>query len=118
MRSLGRRRRGIIRSPEGTRRLQNISNNSPALHSYLPLLARAFAIASQFRVGVYDCLYVALAERELCKHLTADDRLIRAPADFSRHHVPGIPALNSRGKSGIFEREIGRSAHTYSLVIV
>jgi predicted nucleic acid-binding protein len=71
-------RRGIIRPPEGARRLQNISNNSPALHSYLSLLPRAFAIASQFRVGVYDCLYVALAERERCKHLTADDRLIRA----------------------------------------
>jgi predicted nucleic acid-binding protein len=71
-------RRGIIHAPDGTRRLQNISNNSPALLSYLSLLPRAFAIASQFRVGVYDCLYVTLAEREACKHLTADDRLIRA----------------------------------------
>jgi predicted nucleic acid-binding protein len=70
-------RRGIISPPDGTRRLQNVSNNMPALHSYLSLLSRAFAIASQFRTGVYDCLYVALAEREVCKHLTADDRLIR-----------------------------------------
>jgi predicted nucleic acid-binding protein len=53
-------------------------NNRPILHSYLPLLPRAFAIASRFRVGAYDCLYVALAELEMCKHLTADDRLIRA----------------------------------------
>jgi predicted nucleic acid-binding protein len=71
-------RRGIIHAPDGARRLQNISNNSPLLLPYLSLLPTAFAIASQFRVGVYDCLYVTLAEREACKHLTADDRLIRA----------------------------------------
>jgi predicted nucleic acid-binding protein len=27
--------------------------------------------------GVYDCLYVALAEREGCEFLTADDRLLK-----------------------------------------
>jgi predicted nucleic acid-binding protein len=47
------------------------------LHPYLPLLRRAFEIASQMRVGVYDCLYVALAEREACACVTADDRLVR-----------------------------------------
>jgi len=26
---------------------------------------------------VYDCLYVALAEREGCEFVTADDRLVR-----------------------------------------
>jgi predicted nucleic acid-binding protein len=41
-------------------------------------LPKAFAIASQFRIGVYDCLYVVLAEREGCELLTADDRLVRA----------------------------------------
>jgi predicted nucleic acid-binding protein len=71
-------RRGIIHPPDGTRRLQNVSSNSPDLQSYLPLLPRAFAIASQFRMGVYDCLYVAVAEREACNLLTADDRLFRA----------------------------------------
>ncbi len=30
------------------------------------------------RIGVYDCLYVALAEREGCEFITADDRLVRA----------------------------------------
>jgi predicted nucleic acid-binding protein len=28
-------------------------------------------------VGVYDCLYVALAERENCGFVTADDKLIK-----------------------------------------
>jgi predicted nucleic acid-binding protein len=71
-------RRGIISPPFGARRLRNILAYSPVLHSYLPLLPRAFALASQARIGVYDCLYVALAEREGCSLLTADDRLARA----------------------------------------
>ena len=71
-------RRGLILPPVGTRRLQNVTNTLPDLHPYLPLLPRAFALASQFRIGVYDCLYVALAEREGCELLTADDRLVRA----------------------------------------
>jgi predicted nucleic acid-binding protein len=71
-------RRGIIRSPLGARRLRNILSSSPDLHPYLPLLPRAFALASQARIGVYDCLYVVLAEREGCALLTADDRLARA----------------------------------------
>jgi predicted nucleic acid-binding protein len=44
----------------------------------LVLLPRAYEISSQARIGVYDCLYVALAEREGCALLTADDRLVRA----------------------------------------
>jgi predicted nucleic acid-binding protein len=30
------------------------------------------------RVGVYDCVYVALAEREGCGLVTADDRMVNA----------------------------------------
>jgi predicted nucleic acid-binding protein len=70
-------RRNIIQPPEGTRRLQNVASNLPALHPYLPLLPRAFAIASSAKIGVYDCLYIALAEREGCELLTADDRLVQ-----------------------------------------
>jgi predicted nucleic acid-binding protein len=71
-------RRGIIRPPFGARQLRNVLSYSPVLHPYLPLLPRAFALASQARISVYDCLYVALAEREGCALLTADDRLARA----------------------------------------
>jgi len=70
-------RRGIIQPPEGIRRFQNISSILPDLHPSVPLLPRAFALASQFRISVYDCHYVALAEREGCELLTADDRLLR-----------------------------------------
>jgi predicted nucleic acid-binding protein len=34
------------------------------------------AISLQQRHNVYDCLYVALAEREGCELLTADDKMI------------------------------------------
>jgi predicted nucleic acid-binding protein len=58
--------------------LTDISSKLPSLHPGLPLLQRAFALASQFRIGVHDCLYVSLAEREGCELLTADERLARA----------------------------------------
>jgi predicted nucleic acid-binding protein len=70
-------RRRIINPPEGTQKLIDVLSTLPVLHPYLPLLARAFEIASAARIGVYDCLYVALAEREPCECITADDRLIR-----------------------------------------
>jgi predicted nucleic acid-binding protein len=70
-------RRGIIPVGDGAQKMADVFAFMPDLHSYLPLLPRAFAIASQLRVGVYDCLYVALAERERCELVTADDRLVR-----------------------------------------
>ena len=57
--------------------LADILASQPNFYPYVPLLWRAYAIASQARIGVYDCFYVALAEREGCELLTADDRLVR-----------------------------------------
>jgi predicted nucleic acid-binding protein len=78
-------RKGTIRPPIGTRRLLNVMRNVPDLHPYLPLLPRAFAIASAARMGVYDCLYVALAEREGCDVLTTDVRM--------KNSLPGGPVV-------------------------
>jgi predicted nucleic acid-binding protein len=50
-------------------------DSSVALKWFL-LVARAYAISSAFRQGVYDCVYVALAEREGCEFVTADTKLI------------------------------------------
>ena len=50
---------------------------APILMPYLPHMPRAIDISSQFRIGVYDCLYVALAEREKCEFVTADDKLVK-----------------------------------------
>lgn len=56
---------------------QLVMADTPALHPSLPLMLRAIHIASIRRVGVYDCLYVALAEREGCEFVTDDNRLVR-----------------------------------------
>jgi predicted nucleic acid-binding protein len=71
-------RRGIIPQGDADRLLTNILSTPPQFHPSLPLLKRALDIASRARIGVYDCLYVALAEREGCELPTADDRLVRS----------------------------------------
>jgi predicted nucleic acid-binding protein len=48
----------------------------PVLVGSLQLADRAIDLSSQHRIGVYDCLYVALAEREKCDFITADDKLV------------------------------------------
>ena len=70
-------RRGIIAVGDAELHLVNILSSSPQLQPHLPLLRRAIAISSSARLGVYDCLYVALAEQEKCEFVTADDRLIK-----------------------------------------
>jgi predicted nucleic acid-binding protein len=69
-------RRGILKPPEGSQSLADFLRILPQLHESLVLLPRAFEISSQARIGVYDCLYVALAERENAPLITADQRLL------------------------------------------
>ena len=57
--------------------LSRILRTLPALHDSMPILLRAVAIFSTTRQGVYDCVYVALAEREGCEIVTADDKLVK-----------------------------------------
>jgi predicted nucleic acid-binding protein len=71
-------RQKIIQPPQGAKRFAVVMRARPLLHPYLPLLPRAFAISSAMRVGVYDCLYVALAEQEGCEVVTADAKMINA----------------------------------------
>jgi predicted nucleic acid-binding protein len=75
-------RGGRIPSGQGAQLLITVLNTFPVLHPALPdLMPRAYAIAAQARqtrMSVYGCLYVALAEREGCDLVTADDRLVRA----------------------------------------
>jgi predicted nucleic acid-binding protein len=70
-------RRGLLKPPQAIRLLADILSSPIPLHPYLPLLSRAVAISSAMRCGVYDCLYIALAEREGCEFLTADDKLVK-----------------------------------------
>jgi predicted nucleic acid-binding protein len=68
-------RRGLIGAGQASMLVADVLTSRPDLHSFIPLLARAIDLATQARIGVYDCLYVGLAEREQCPLLTADQRL-------------------------------------------
>ena len=70
-------RRRVITPPDGAAKLADVLRAVPDLHPSLPLLGRAFDIASAARIAVYDCLYVALAEREGCELVTADAKLLK-----------------------------------------
>jgi predicted nucleic acid-binding protein len=80
-------RKGLISQQEAQDKFTLISDTAPDLIPHIPLLARAFEISTQFRVGVYDCLFVALSEREQCELVTADQRLISTLGP----HFPIIP---------------------------
>src|SRR5215469_9969738 len=68
-------RQGRLTAPQSGVLLADVLSTAPKLFSSLPFLRRAVEISSRLRVGVYDCLYVALAEQEGCELLTADVRL-------------------------------------------
>jgi predicted nucleic acid-binding protein len=70
-------RRGVLFPGETSGLLPELLLNGPGLYSYLDLLPRAVEISSMARIGVYDCLYVALAEKERCELVTADEKLIK-----------------------------------------
>ena len=70
-------RKGTIPIGDADVHLLNILSTSPQLKPSLAILRRALAISSAARIGVYDCVYVALAEREACQLVTADDKLVK-----------------------------------------
>ena len=55
----------------------NVMTSPPILIHAQHLISRAIEIASSARIGVYDCVYVALAEQESCELVTADTKLVR-----------------------------------------
>jgi len=57
-------RQGRITVAASGRLLTDILLTLPDLHPSLSLLARACELSSNMRMGVYDCLYIALAEQE------------------------------------------------------
>jgi predicted nucleic acid-binding protein len=84
-------RQGRIAAPQAGILWADILSTPPRLERSGALLPRAIQISSAARIGVYDCLYVALAEREGCQLVTADIRLVS-----SLHTLfPCIVALTS-----------------------
>jgi predicted nucleic acid-binding protein len=71
-------RQGRLSPGESMLRLQDVLLNAPQFVATDSLLVRAMAMALATRHAVYDCLYVALAERESCDLVTADDKLVKA----------------------------------------
>jgi predicted nucleic acid-binding protein len=69
----------------------DVMSTPPILHPYVPLVSRAITISSQTRSALLDCLYVALAEREGCALVTADDKLV----NNLQKHFPFIVPLAS-----------------------
>lgn len=54
---------------------QTLIADVPTLHPHVPLFPRAYAISTTYKVAIYDCLYVALAEQEKAELITSDVRL-------------------------------------------
>ncbi|HEX5328086.1 MAG TPA: type II toxin-antitoxin system VapC family toxin [Acetobacteraceae bacterium] len=84
-------RQKLIYLGEARRLILDVLSTPPVLHSSTPLYYRAIDISSRTRSGFYDCLYVALAEREQCELVTADDKLLRN----LQPHFPFVVALAS-----------------------
>jgi predicted nucleic acid-binding protein len=80
-----------ITSAQGALALADGISTQPQLFGFIALLPRAYQISSHRNVGVYDCLYVALAEREACDLVTSDDRMLRS----LQPHFPFILSLAS-----------------------
>lgn len=77
-------RRGVIPVGQGSLLFSHFLDPCPVLYAYGDLIDRAMELSSQMRIGVFDCLYVALAEEEECKVVSADQRLVEL---FPAHAV-------------------------------
>jgi hypothetical protein len=66
--------------------------------AHAPLIARAIDISSRTRSGYYDCLYVALAEREGCPLITADQKSLNNLAPHFPFIIPlaNLPWMRER----------------------
>lgn len=84
-------RSGKIKPGDADLFFRQFLNEIPQLIAAVPLLPRALEIAKQFHQTVYDCLYVALAEREGYELVTADDKLVKAV----NQTLPFVHALSS-----------------------
>lgn len=69
-------RQKLIRAGRARQLIQDVLRTPPVLYATDALLYRAVEMSSQTKSSYYDCLYVALAERERCELVTADTRLV------------------------------------------
>lgn len=69
---------GIIPSRQAIAALERLPDTFNKLVSLAPLRMSAIELALELQHPIYDCFYLALAERERAPLITADERLIRA----------------------------------------
>jgi predicted nucleic acid-binding protein len=70
--------RGDVSAAEARQNLLVAINHYWRIVPLEELAERAIDVAMRLRHPIYDCFYVALAERERCPMITADRRLITA----------------------------------------
>jgi len=70
--------KGIIPQGDTALNLDDLLVVAVPLHPSFPLLQRAAAISLSTRLTLFPSMYLALAEREQCPLLTADNKVIRA----------------------------------------
>jgi predicted nucleic acid-binding protein len=88
--------RGEVEGTAAAHILENFHRVAIETFALMPLLPTAFAIASAAGHSVYDCLYLALAERENCPLVTADRRFYQAFAgSHLGHRMAWIEAFES-----------------------
>src|SRR4051794_15259099 len=68
-------RRGALKLGQAATALADVLSTPPVFFPFLSLLTRATELSSHHRIGVYDCLYLALGEAEGCDLVSADQRL-------------------------------------------
>lgn len=68
---------GEISPREADTAFELVRHSGIDLHAAAPLLPRAMDLARRLEHPVYDCVYLALAERERAAFVTADQRLLR-----------------------------------------
>lgn len=69
-------RRSVIPVGLGSVLFSHFLDPCPTLYAYGDLIDRAMELSSKMKIGVFDCLYIALAEEEDCKVVSADQRLV------------------------------------------
>ncbi|MBS0260459.1 MAG: type II toxin-antitoxin system VapC family toxin [Planctomycetes bacterium] len=79
-------RKGLIQKGQGKVLFEDFIVPCPQLFPYGELFDRAMEIASDFRIGFYDALYVTLAEQEGCDLVTSDEKL--------QNSLPGFPIVS------------------------
>ena len=70
-------RQNRIQSGQASLLLHDIILTAPRLVASTPLLPRAVEISIVSRQAVYDCIFLALAELELCEMVSADEVFVR-----------------------------------------